>query len=78
MFGTVQQRRDLCNYVYVLGSGLFVVFFQVAAGAVGVCSAKLHEAEALIDGGVGDVFLSNMIVRPNRHHCWIVARIIVQ
>jgi D-serine deaminase-like pyridoxal phosphate-dependent protein len=37
---------------------------QVAAGAVGVCVQKLGEAEALADGGVTDLFISNEIVDP--------------
>jgi 3-hydroxy-D-aspartate aldolase len=35
---------------------------QIAAGAVGVCAQKVSEAEALVDGGVEDVFVSNEIV----------------
>jgi D-serine deaminase-like pyridoxal phosphate-dependent protein len=35
---------------------------QVAAGAVGVCCQKVSEAEALVDGGVADVLVSNEIV----------------
>jgi 3-hydroxy-D-aspartate aldolase len=35
---------------------------QVAAGAIGVCAQKVSEAEALVDGGVDDVFVSNEIV----------------
>jgi D-serine deaminase-like pyridoxal phosphate-dependent protein len=35
---------------------------QVAAGAVGVCCQKVSEAEALVDGGVKDVLVSNEIV----------------
>ena len=35
---------------------------QIAAGAVGVCVQKLGEAEALADGGVGDIFISNEVV----------------
>jgi D-serine deaminase-like pyridoxal phosphate-dependent protein len=35
---------------------------QVAAGAVGVCCQKVSEAEALVDGGVQDVLVSNEIV----------------
>ena len=41
---------------------------QMAAGAVGVCVQKLSEAEALADagvnGGVSDIFISNEIVDP--------------
>jgi 3-hydroxy-D-aspartate aldolase len=35
---------------------------QIAAGAVGVCCQKVSEAEAMVDGGVGDVLVSNEIV----------------
>lgn len=35
---------------------------QVRAGAVGVCAQKVSEAEALIDGGIDDVFISNEVV----------------
>jgi 3-hydroxy-D-aspartate aldolase len=35
---------------------------QIARGAVGVCCQKVSEAEALIDGGVGDVLIANEVV----------------
>jgi len=35
---------------------------QVAAGAVGVCCQKVSEAEAMVEGGIGDVLISNEIV----------------
>src|SRR6185369_2669996 len=35
---------------------------QVAAGAVGVCCQKVSEAEAMVDGGITDVLVSNEIV----------------
>src|SRR5437879_13740420 len=35
---------------------------QVAHGAVGVCCQKVSEAEALVDGGIGDVLVSNEVV----------------
>src|SRR5688572_16265463 len=35
---------------------------QVAAGAIGVCCQKVSEAEALVDGGVADVLVSNEVV----------------
>jgi 3-hydroxy-D-aspartate aldolase len=35
---------------------------QVAAGAVGVCVQKVAEAEALVEGGVTDVLVSNEVV----------------
>ena len=35
---------------------------QIAAGAVGVCCQKVSEAEALVQGGVADVLVTNEIV----------------
>ena|SRR5690242_9526068 len=35
---------------------------QIAAGAVGVCSQKVSEAEALVAGGIADVLVTNEIV----------------
>ncbi|MFN0162158.1 MAG: DSD1 family PLP-dependent enzyme [Burkholderiales bacterium] len=35
---------------------------QMALGAVGVCSQKVAEAEALVDAGVNDVLISNEVV----------------
>ncbi len=35
---------------------------QIAAGAIGVCCQKVSEAEALVDGGIRDVLVSNEIV----------------
>jgi D-threonine aldolase len=35
---------------------------QIALGAVGVCCQKVSEAEALVDGGIGDVLVSNEVV----------------
>jgi D-serine deaminase-like pyridoxal phosphate-dependent protein len=35
---------------------------QVAAGAPGVCAAKLGEAEAMVAGGIEDVFIANQLV----------------
>ena len=35
---------------------------QVALGAVGVCCQKVSEAEALVEGGIGDVLVTNEIV----------------
>jgi len=35
---------------------------QIAAGAVGVCCQKVSEAAAMVDGGIGDVLVSNEIV----------------
>ena len=35
---------------------------QLAAGAVGVTAAKVGEAEAMVEAGIGDVFIANEIV----------------
>jgi len=35
---------------------------QIALGAVGLCCQKVSEAEAMVDGGIGDVLVSNEIV----------------
>jgi D-serine deaminase-like pyridoxal phosphate-dependent protein len=37
---------------------------QIAAGAVGICCAKLGEAEALAEDGVGDIHLTSPVVTP--------------
>ena len=35
---------------------------QIALGAVGVCCQKVSEAEALVEGGIGDVLVTNEVV----------------
>ena len=35
---------------------------QIAAGATGVCCQKVSEAEAMVDGGIEDVLVSNEVV----------------
>jgi 3-hydroxy-D-aspartate aldolase len=35
---------------------------QIAAGAVGMCCQKVSEAQALVDGGIADVLVSNEVV----------------
>ncbi|MSQ08195.1 MAG: DSD1 family PLP-dependent enzyme [Dehalococcoidia bacterium] len=35
---------------------------QIAAGAIGVCVAKVSEAEVMAEGGIGDIFVANEIV----------------
>ena len=37
---------------------------QMAAGAVGVCVQKTSEAEALVAGGVYNIFISNEVIAP--------------
>ncbi|AJP73986.1 DSD1 family PLP-dependent enzyme [Sphingomonas hengshuiensis] len=38
---------------------------QIAGGAVGICCAKLGEAEALVDAGAADIHLTSPVVRPD-------------
>src|ERR1700743_1795150 len=35
---------------------------QIAAGAVGVCTASLHEAEAMVGGGINNILITSPIV----------------
>ena len=44
---------------------------QISAGAVGVCCAKLGEAEALAEQGIGDILLTSPVVTP-----WGIRRLI--
>lgn len=37
---------------------------QMARGAVGVCCQKVSEAEAMVNGGVRDVLVSNQVIQP--------------
>lgn len=39
---------------------------QMDAGAVGICVQKLSEAEALADGGVNHIFISNEVISPSK------------
>ncbi len=39
---------------------------QIKAGAVGVCVQKTAEAEAMVAGGVYNVYISNEVVAPNK------------
>jgi D-serine deaminase-like pyridoxal phosphate-dependent protein len=39
-----------------------IALAQIAHGAVGVCCQKVSEAEAMVDGGVEDVLISNEVV----------------
>lgn len=41
---------------------------QVASGAVGVCTAKLGEAEALTAAGIKNILITSPIVTPNALH----------
>ncbi len=37
---------------------------QLAAGAVGLCCQKVGEAQILVEGGIGDILVTNEIVAP--------------
>ena len=39
---------------------------QMQAGAVGVCVQKTAEAEAMVAGGVGNVYISNEVIAPQK------------
>ena len=39
---------------------------QVQAGAVGVCVQKTAEAEAMVEGGVTDIYISNEVIAPHK------------
>lgn len=39
-----------------------IALAQVARGAIGVCCQKTAEAEALAEGGIGDILISNQVV----------------
>ena len=39
---------------------------QIALGAVGICCQKVSEAEAMVDGGVRDLLITNQIVGPQK------------
>ncbi len=37
---------------------------QIAAGAIGLCVAKVGEAEVMAEGGIEDIFVANEVVTP--------------
>src|SRR5690606_29303288 len=37
---------------------------QIAAGACGICCAKIGEAEVMADGGVADILLTSPVAAP--------------
>jgi 3-hydroxy-D-aspartate aldolase len=39
---------------------------QVAAGAVGLCAQTVGEAEALVEGGITDVLVTNQVLAPGK------------
>jgi D-serine deaminase-like pyridoxal phosphate-dependent protein len=56
-----------------------IALLQVQAGAVGVCVQKTAEAEAMVAGGVNDVYISNeVIARPKLARVAALARTLAQ
>jgi D-serine deaminase-like pyridoxal phosphate-dependent protein len=43
-----------------------VAEMQLAAGAAGICCAKLGEAEVMAAGGIGDILITTEVVGPNK------------
>lgn len=39
---------------------------QIAAGAVGICVQKTAEAEIMVAGGIGNVYISNQVIAPGK------------
>ena len=37
-------------------------FFQLKHGASGLCCQTLTEAEAMVEGGIEDIFISNEVI----------------
>lgn len=44
----------------------YIAKLQIEAGAVGVCCAKLGEAEVLAAGGVPDILITSEVVGPSK------------
>ncbi|MYB75803.1 MAG: DSD1 family PLP-dependent enzyme, partial [Chloroflexi bacterium] len=44
----------------------FFAHMQIDQGAVGVCVAKLSEAEVMVAGGVKDILVTNEIADPRK------------
>lgn len=44
----------------------YIAHRQIAAGACGVCCAKLGEAEVMIEGGIPDVLITSPVVGPGK------------
>jgi D-serine deaminase-like pyridoxal phosphate-dependent protein len=43
-----------------------IAAMQLRAGATGVCVQKVGEAEALADGGIADIYISNEVIAPSK------------
>src|SRR5580658_11327414 len=43
-----------------------IALAQLAAGAIGVTCAKVSEAEVMVEAGIRDVLIANMIVGPRK------------
>jgi len=39
---------------------------QMDAGAIGICCAKVGEAEVMVAGGIKDIFITNQVVTPTK------------
>ena len=48
------------------GKSPFWALKQIEAGAIGVCAAKVGEAEILADGGVGEILVTNQIISSTK------------
>ena len=66
MAGFAAQHRQRLRPHAKTHKSATIAALQIAAGAVGVCVQKVGEAEALADGGVGDIFISNELVAESK------------
>ncbi len=39
---------------------------QIAAGAIGICCQKVSEAEAMVAGGIRDIYVSNEVIASRK------------
>ena len=46
-----------------------VAGWQIARGAIGICCAKLGEAEAFADAGITDIRIPYPLIPSTRHAC---------
>ena len=49
-----------------LHKSVILAKMQIKAGAVGVCVQKTAEAEIMVAGGVGNVYISNQVIAPRK------------
>jgi 3-hydroxy-D-aspartate aldolase len=69
----IRRMADLCR-----GAGLAcrphakahkspdIARMQIEAGAVGVCCAKLGEAEVMVSAGIGDILITSPVIGPGK------------